>query len=1441
MSLEIIRMENRFMRLPKFCLKLALSLSMALNGSLRIFAEEAETGQEENTEKVMIEEDHSDYSEYTEEETVSETENKEYEVSEPVIESEDGEGSAEEIHEPEEVFETIEEQAEDNISEESETAEKDTEETEPAEEEPVSVPEETELPEDAEENVSENEIEETAELGTLLSSESDFKYTVSGSTVTITKYVGTEAVVVIPETIEGNPVTVIGNNAFENCRNITSITLPSTIRTLGVHVFSGTTFTSITIPKSLTTSQASSFGGGGPFYNSSVTEVIFESGMTTIPGNVMKGASKLETVSIPDSVTKINEKAFLDCVSLRNPVLPEGLETIGNSAFENCRNITGITLPSTIRTLGEHVFCGTTFTSITIPKSLTTSQASSFGGGGPFYNSSVKEAVFESGMTTIPGNVMKGASKLETVSIPESVTEIGSKAFDSCTSLRSVLIPSGVKSISGDAFSGTRDLTLYCNYDSYGVIYAIDKQITFASSEDIPVLKTVIDRNNTDYYMNLNSAGVNGKIPCTVQYSIRDDIRGKLSGRRIVVYIPQGTEIAAGSVQLNKEQLTDYSFNESTRKAVFNVSQDEGVLYFYLELTGTNRVLTYAYLEGKINGTWNLDVIGAYDETFKGLSIHANEFANTADVEVKGIGPSSGRIDLYVDGVLNKSTTADKSGCWSSTVTLSSLKENKQYIIKAVSALDGEEISAQTKVMYSAQAPVVTSFELIYAEHEEMKLADLLDDEELKKPVYFLPGRQMDFEVGFNSNVTIDRVYITSTRGGDVKKLEAVYDSSTNTYKTDGFFDPKNHYYVPGKIGIEYTTYPSDLIPTREDVNHYLSEITQILNAYSDRVNYSEKEENKLTATLTVKDYLEHNLDLIVETQDYADVENIKEYYGITKDLADIMELVGRDEDGNYLWTGFTTKDSGEQMYIIFKTTEPVIDIVDTVVTMTVDNMDINASSYDLWYTASEKMGMVAPVVECMYKYTKIQKETRDLINDINQSGDLTLDQKEQARKAALNLESDRMHFLVITMTMGMLVAGTVFPAAGVAFAAMMLMLNFSADQIFAMRSNRIKAGEFNIKLVMDPSGYVYDEATVERLEGVTTTAYWIEYDPETDWDEFLAAKPAEEEYGTVWNANEYNQVNPLMTDYEGRYQWDVPEGWWRVKYEKEGYLTTWSEWLPVPPPQLEVNIGMQSENPQVIPVKEVSLDIKEATLNKGDSLQLTAEIIPEGAENRKVHWSSSAPEIVSVDDRGQVKALAPGVAYIKAVSDENSAIEDICKIRVQFTDVTDPTQFYYEYIYDMVDKGITTGYPDGTFRPTANCNRAAVVTFLWRLKGKPDPTKMATFKDMTGSSDFDKAISWAAESGITTGWDDNTFRPWNTCNRAAVLTFLWRAAGEPEPTQTASFKDMTGNSDFDKAISWGVENGITTGWADNTFRPWNTCNRLAVVSFLGRYDALNK
>ena len=130
------------------------------------------------------------------------------------------------------------------------------------------------------------------------------------------------------------------------------------------------------------------------------------------------------------------------------------------------------------------------------------------------------------------------------------------------------------------------------------------------------------------------------------------------------------------------------------------------------------------------------------------------------------------------------------------------------------------------------------------------------------------------------------------------------------------------------------------------------------------------------------------------------------------------------------------------------------------------------------------------------------------------------------------------------------------------------------------LRTAQIKGQKYRVDFVVDPSGYVYDKETNERIEGVKVTAYYIP-EPENATEDFWKNKPATNEYGTLWIGEEYNQSNPLYTNVDGKYAWNVPFGWWRVKYEKEGYETAWSDWMTVPPEQTDVNIGLKPLAPE--------------------------------------------------------------------------------------------------------------------------------------------------------------------------------------------------------------------------------------------------------------------
>ena len=162
----------------------------------------------------------------------------------------------------------------------------------------------------------------------------------------------------------------------------------------------------------------------------------------------------------------------------------------------------------------------------------------------------------------------------------------------------------------------------------------------------------------------------------------------------------------------------------------------------------------------------------------------------------------------------------------------------------------------------------------------------------------------------------------------------------------------------------------------------------------------------------------------------------------------------------------------------------------------------------------------------------------------------------------------------------------------------------------------------------------------------------------------------------------------------------------------------------------------------------------------------------------------------------------------------------------------------YTDAILWAAEKKITTGYTDDSFRPDAACTRAQVVTFLWRAAGSPEPASQTNpFADVNDGGDlkpFYKAILWAVEKGITSGVTKTKFSPNSPCTRAQFVTFLWRYMDKPANSGINPFGDVTVNNYY-QAILWAYESAVTTGYGDGTFRPNDVCTRAQVVTFIYR------
>ena len=173
------------------------------------------------------------------------------------------------------------------------------------------------------------------------------------------------------------------------------------------------------------------------------------------------------------------------------------------------------------------------------------------------------------------------------------------------------------------------------------------------------------------------------------------------------------------------------------------------------------------------------------------------------------------------------------------------------------------------------------------------------------------------------------------------------------------------------------------------------------------------------------------------------------------------------------------------------------------------------------------------------------------------------------------------------------------------------------------------------------------------------------------------------------------------------------------------------------------------------------------------------------------------------------------------------------------FTDVKEGA-YYVDAVNWAVDKKVTSGKTETTFAPNESCTRAQAVTFLWRAAGSPEPTASEmTFTDVKADAYYYKAVLWAVENKITSGMSDTLFAPDATCSRSQIVTFLYRMQNSPESKAENPFTDVKADAYYANAVLWAVENGVTTGASATTFDPAGDCTRGQIVTFL--YRCLSK
>ena len=923
-------------------------------------------------------------------------------------------------------------------------------------------------------------------------------------------------------------VKTIGHDAFAHT-NLQELKLPSSLEEIGYSILYGVKdITSIEIPNKLKIARYYGGNGDGPFAGSKIKEVTFEKGLKKIPSHLFHNASQLREVKLLDEMTDINSYAFENCTNLRSIELPISIKTIGDGAFSGC--------------------------------------------------TSLKEVL---------------ANK--------KITSIGKNVFQNCT-------------------NATIKVAKYT--DSMKSFTDAEQNLEFSDLEYTDTVDKVIEHEKSTYEINGSSAS--SYVVMNLDYALKQKEIKNVKDMQLVVKLPANSVV--NSIKLDGVALSESEFKiTSDNKITIPVKKSTGKCRIYTTPNVDGRINSYAVLNYEKDGVSQSNIIGAVSENCTCLTLGCNDDVSyekgedSVSVEVKGYGISGKNVEIYVDGELVKEVLVSKTGKYSTDITLDYPENFKNYTVKIVSVeKSGKEAEVSKQITTIENGPKLSGVSLYIEAHDYKdghKTFDLLKNDGTLKYITFQAGKPYQFSIQYENADKISRVFVISSRGGYSRKLEAKWDADKNAYVTNGFFG-NDASYVPGNLSIEYVAKPDGGTQVDEEENVTLTDEEKASIPENWREATAEQitdTESDYQAEITLKsgDVVEYSYDKMTLTEYAEELEkkqaaqsgeedteinacsDLSEGVGDIIDFLKVFDKEGTAKDIGKLYDffekdGFSRYTMGEgdlaqdialvktelnadtiQMYLV----DPKA--VDNTVARYIIKKGQSTTQktiFDLFGMDSSTGGFLVDSANSMFSFEGNVINLLWMMQEVMSDQSLSPAQREAKLKEIqkmADIAAEKMVFTYIAGVIGVFGA-MALPGSGVAIACGLLSLAIKKCIIPMIESGdfddflngKLSLKDMIIRWIIDPSGYVYEGVTTNRLSDVTTTLYYKE--KKTD------------KKGTVWDASEYDQENPLVTDETGSYAWDVPEGYWQVKAEKEGYETAYSDWMEVPPPQTDVNIEMK-------------------------------------------------------------------------------------------------------------------------------------------------------------------------------------------------------------------------------------------------------------------------
>ena len=706
-------------------------------------------------------------------------------------------------------------------------------------------------------------------------------------------------------------------------------------------------------------------------------------------------------------------------------------------------------------------------------------------------------------------------------------------------------------------------------------VEVLDGIITDTGEVQVPDIDTeqlrYLDSDKCIYSANVDHVRVGGLVTLRVQYSFKEYRKSEINNIRLRVMIPESCNYVANSMLINGKVATNVT--ESDSDIQIPLEEKEGVICFNVKPIEYGNIESMARIEFRASRVQYVEIIDTVKFEMPFVTLECPETITEKTVNVSGLTLPNTTVGIYDCEKRVGTAFSNKSGHWNKKISIYDAADNSVHDLQAkinIGSVD-EQSSDVVTVAYSPKAVTIKEFIMYYNNHSSAML-NLLDIANKSKPVVsFNPAYPFTFTVKLSNSDTVDTVYIVSTKNGSSKSMKALYDKTSDTWIASGYFDG-NKSYVPGVISVKIKgvmeNYEVSFQAEEEQQNEEVPDTIKNGSCKVMENSYDERTETGIfsgTYTLDDEDKTEVDFSVsneLVDSKDYAPDNLTKDGY---------LKIKTDDESSTY-YTKVSVKDDNayvtetirfkKQYYEDPKYGKTFKEVAySKLVSEFIDKSDGAIPGISLAQKVWKASKTAFTIEGFLIKMDYAQQQ---LIYSSYSDGTARLEALQKLQTAYW------MYLTGRAIIKGAKIYTSIqFPIVG---SIVNLGLGFATSYFYAYIDDWFE-GQLNmildcdVRWSVDPSGYVYEAVQDNRLEGVKVTIYYQD----------------EEGKETEWDASEYDQMNPLITDSSGEYAWDVPEGLWRVKFEKEGYQTVYSEWLPVPPIQLGINIGMVSlETPQV-------------------------------------------------------------------------------------------------------------------------------------------------------------------------------------------------------------------------------------------------------------------